>query len=348
MKKRNKIYIFIAITLVLIVTASCYLIAYNSIKIRFNDKTNFEYGEVIKSEDLVIDYDAETIDYPELNTHLIGNQKLKYKCKKGIINKTIINEIEIVDTKSPIIELKEDVVKLECGDEYELKNNISKVYDEVDGELEYQIKGEFDKDVIGTYPITVIASDLNGNKSEKVFTIEVIEKRLQVIDGVTYIDGILIVNKDISLPEDYGAVDPVAEAALEELRSDAEDAGYYLPIISGFRDYDYQVAVYWGWVESHGQEQADTFSARPGHSEHQTGLTWDIGILEDWFGETDAGIWLEEHCADYGFIIRYPLGKEEITGYKYEPWHVRYVGKEHAKKIMDSGLCLEEYLGIAD
>ena len=93
-------------------------------------------------------------------------------------------------------------------------------------------------------------------------------------------------------------------------------------------------------------EAADTYSARAGHSEHQTGLAFDLNSLEESFGETREGIWLREHCWEYGFIIRYPKGKESITGYMYEPWHVRYLGKSAAKSVFESGLCLEEYLNV--
>ena len=86
-----------------------------------------------------------------------------------------------------------------------------------------------------------------------------------------------------------------------------------------------------------GQEAADRYSARPGHSEHQSGLAADINSLYQSWGETEEGIWLNTHCADYGFIIRYPEGKESITGYMYEPWHIRYVGKELSSKLYNSG-----------
>ena len=91
---------------------------------------------------------------------------------------------------------------------------------------------------------------------------------------------------------------------------------------------------------------ADTFSARPGFSEHQTGLTIDCNTIDDAFGQTKEAQWLAEHCADYGFIIRFPDGKEDITGYQYEPWHIRYVGVDTAKEIDQLGVSLEEYLGV--
>ena len=118
-----------------------------------------------------------------------------------------------------------------------------------------------------------------------------------------------------------------------------------MPLISGYRSYAYQASLYNSYVAQDGQALADTYSARPGHSEHQSGLAFDIGALDNGYGNTPDGRWLHAHCADYGFIIRYPAGKESMTGYQYEPWHVRYVGKEIASQIMAQGITLEEYLG---
>ena len=164
-----------------------------------------------------------------------------------------------------------------------------------------------------------------------------------------YIDGILIVNKSYSLPSDYnpGGLTAECSSAFEELRQGASADGIDIYLSSGFRSYETQTYLYNGYVYYYGQATADTFSARPGHSEHQTGLAIDCNIISDAFIGTPEAIWLEEHCHEYGFIIRYPRGKESITGYKYEPWHIRYIGAENAKMIHDSGLTLEEYFGIS-
>ncbi len=163
-----------------------------------------------------------------------------------------------------------------------------------------------------------------------------------------YIDGILIVNKSYSLPKDYnpGGLTSECAQAFEELRMGAAEDGITIYLSSGFRSYETQNYLYNGYVYYYGQAVADTFSARPGHSEHQTGLAIDCNIISDAFIGTPEAIWLAEHCHEYGFIIRYPQGKESITGYKYEPWHIRYIGVENAQKIHESGLTLEEYFGI--
>ncbi len=172
-------------------------------------------------------------------------------------------------------------------------------------------------------------------------------RKLTVEDGCTYVDGILVANKSYALPESYnpGLLDEVKEA-FEQLVSDAASVGLTIYDASDYRSYSYQTTVYNSMINTYGQEYADTVSARPGHSEHQTGLTIDCNTIENGFADTAEGKWLAEHCAEYGFIIRYPDGKEEITGYAYESWHIRYVGIEHATAITEQGLCLEEYLDI--
>ncbi|HLS09059.1 D-alanyl-D-alanine carboxypeptidase family protein [Lentibacillus sp.] len=145
----------------------------------------------------------------------------------------------------------------------------------------------------------------------------------------------------------------VAATALEDMFKAADEAGLELYAQSGYRSYDRQDAIFAANVAEHGEEAANNFSARPGESEHQTGLTMDVTSpdvdfrLITAFGETDEGKWLKQHAAEYGFIIRYPEGKENITQYQYEPWHLRYVGEKAATDIMDQKITLEEYLGEA-
>ena len=134
--------------------------------------------------------------------------------------------------------------------------------------------------------------------------------------------------------------------AFNEMKVAAKQEGIALWISSGFRSYSTQYGLYNRYVAGYGKNAADTFSARAGHSEHQTGLAMDINYIEDWFGDTKEGKWVAENCHKYGFIIRYPKGKDNITGYKYEPWHIRYLGKEIATEVYNSGLSLEEFLGI--
>ena len=174
------------------------------------------------------------------------------------------------------------------------------------------------------------------------------EPIIENIDGITYVNGILIANKTYPLPESFDphGLNPVLNEAFEIMKADAAADGITLKIVSGYRSYKDQINAYTKFSNRDGKEAADRYSARPGHSEHQTGLAIDLNSVQNSFANTPAGKWLAENCVRYGFIIRYPEGKEHITGYMYEPWHVRYVGVEMAEMISESGLCLEEFLGI--
>lgn len=162
--------------------------------------------------------------------------------------------------------------------------------------------------------------------------------------GLTYIKGILIVNKRYSLPSIYNP--GVNSAALTALKAAAKAAGHAMPTCSGFRSYSTQKALYARYVAKYGKQATDTFSAQAGHSEHQTGLAFAVGSINNNYGNTKAGKWLAKNAHIYGYIIRYPKGKESKTGYMYEPWHIRYLGTEIATAVYNSGLCLEEYVGI--
>jgi zinc D-Ala-D-Ala carboxypeptidase len=144
----------------------------------------------------------------------------------------------------------------------------------------------------------------------------------------------------------------VASISLTNLFTNATKAGFDLKAVSGYRSYANQQSTYNGWVNQYGQTYADTISARAGYSEHQTGLVADVGLssgecqLETCFGDTLAGKWVAQNAQYYGFVIRYPLGKDSITGYQYEPWHLRYLGIDEAVKVYNSGKTLEEYYGV--
>lgn len=167
------------------------------------------------------------------------------------------------------------------------------------------------------------------------------------IEGLTYIQGVLIANKSYSLPSNFNpGMDSTCLNQFYKLQNDASAQGLYIYDSSDFRSYDYQSQIYNNYVARDGQAAADTYSARPGYSEHQTGLAIDVNQIDDSFIGTPEANWLEAHCHEYGFILRYPRGKQDITGYKYESWHIRYVGTDMSYAIHSSGLTLEEYFGI--
>lgn len=180
----------------------------------------------------------------------------------------------------------------------------------------------------------------------------------------------ILVNNNIPLPDGYTVETRVAETAnSKELQTEAADAyqqmkaaaaaeGVELLLCSGYRSVEYQTGLFndeldrWkadGLSEQEAYDKAKTVVAVPGYSEHNTGLAADIvtpdhQTLDEAFEETDAFLWLSQHAQEYGFILRYPIDKQAITGIIYEPWHYRYVGPENAAAIKQSGKCLEEYL----
>lgn len=143
-----------------------------------------------------------------------------------------------------------------------------------------------------------------------------------------------------------------AAKSLERLFATAKAEGVDLAEGSGYRSYQLQKFYYENYVAQSGQAEADRFSARPGTSEHQTGWATDLSAvngkcyLEECFGETPEGQWIASNAYKYGFILRYPKGKEEITGYQYEPWHLRYVGEALANELHKTEQTLEEYFGL--
>ncbi len=182
----------------------------------------------------------------------------------------------------------------------------------------------------------------------------VVNKQRHVPGG--YAPGELVV-PDISLRLNRNAeqmqVAQVIAKDLVSMSNAAKVAGYTLVLSSGYRSENLQTSFYNDYVARDGVAAADRYSARPGTSEHQTGLSIDLGRpdqrcqLATCFGGLPEGVWLRDHAHEYGFLIRYPEGKEEVTGYQYEPWHLRYVGRELAAEMHRTGVqTLEEFFDL--
>lgn len=201
------------------------------------------------------------------------------------------------------------------------------------------------------------------NSSEK-------KKEKQYIEVDTRPDSYtVLVNRDYPISKDYVPDDLVvpkvpfsfygtyeksyvrkrAARALENLFSGASEDGYTLKVVSAYRSYERQTQIYNNNVKTRGEDKTNKVSAMPGSSEHQTGLAIDVSAdsvgctIEESFARSAEGKWLKKNCYKYGFIIRYPKNKSKITGYSYEPWHIRYVGKNLAKYLKKNKLTLEEY-----
>lgn len=339
----------------------------------YNNKLTLKIGEKVPIE---VEYKIgkksykEKIAWSELpiedgKIYSIGTYKGMFFYKKLLYEVTLTVTDDIVPTIEGVknIEIYEN-------EEIDLLKNI-KVSDDSHDEVSIEVKGEYDTTKKGEYVLTYEAKDKAGNIKTEEFTLTVKEKivekpkgnsnisngvvgttskgyKIEQKNGIYYIHNILIANKTYSLPSTYApGLLPELNDAFSKLKAAALEDGIELKIISGFRSYNSQNSIYNNYVKRDGKEAADTYSARAGHSEHQTGLAIDVNSLMFDFGETKEGKWLQNNAYQYGFIIRYPEGKEHITGYRYEPWHLRYVG-ELSKELYNNGdwITLEEYLGI--
>lgn len=344
-KKKNLLIISIIILIILVIVISITFLFFNPLlKIKLIGKNEtIEVFTKYKDKGVKIEgtkNKVQTIN--KVNTNKLGTYTITYKITHLKTTKTVKRKIKVVDTTKPAITLQGNEVSIYQNDTYNEPGYTAT--DNYDKDLTSKVKttNNIDNKKAGTYEVTYSVEDSSKNKTEIKRKVNVIEK--PKTPG-TYIKGILIVNKKYSLPANYNpGVNPTASAALKQLQQAAANAGHNIPLISGFRSYSRQQTLYNNYVARDGQALADTYSARPGHSEHQTGLAFDVGKLDNNYGSTPAGTWLKENCHKYGFIIRYPKGKESITGYQYEPWHIRYLGVEYATKIMNQNITLEEYL----
>lgn len=306
---------------------------------------------VIKVDGKIIEHKStaknvkEIID--EANIELNEEDKINYRLDEKIINnqEIVINRIYSIDEEViEEIDFKEVIVK-----DYKTAIGESRVI--CDG-----IKGENKKSYTVTYE--------DGKEIDRILKSEEIIKEPTdkvVAEGIFEENSLTVcVNKNRRISSDYEPEDLIlpnvramnsesslymrkeAALALENLFNAAEEQGLYLYATSGYRSYSTQKSIY---------NPYSGYSAPPGASEHQLGLAMDVTLPEYGsrlyvkFGQSEEGIWLRENAYRYGFVIRYLEGKEDITGYNYEPWHIRYLGGELAKELYERGITLEEYYG---
>ena len=360
-KKKKIIFIGVIVLLILVIVISMLifrgkktdLILIKDLDVEINSEvTLLSFVDEVKNGN-VISEDSK------VDTTKLGSQELTIEVKNGNDTKEYKFTINIVDTTKPGIDARSEITTT-VGEEVDLLEGVT-VSDNSKEEIEVEIKGEYDYDKEGEYELEYYAKDSSGNETTQKFKLIVVSDpdnmtfttskgfKGEVIDGVTYIDGILIANKTYSLPSDYGnGLTSITQSAFNKMNADAKSLGLNLWIASGYRSYWTQNTLYNNYVAVDGKEEADTYSARPGYSEHQTGLAFDLNSVESSFASTDEGKWVKDNCYRYGLIIRYPKGKENITGYMYEPWHLRYVGVELATKLYNNGdwITLEEYFGV--
>ena len=371
MKNKYKI-----LFLILIIVGTCAYVFYESKKIIIETKTEkIQINQKIYNTDIIknLKNGKITTEKKLINTSKKGKQKIEIKIKNffGKIEKHTF-EIEIIDIEKPTIKYNKNIEITE-GDEVDLLKDVT-AEDNSKEKIKVTVKGNYDKNKPGTYELKYVAKDSSGNKAEENFTLTVKEKAKEEIkqgqnnnsnsafktskgftgttkNGMTYIDGYLIANKTYTLPSSYnpGLSQEVRNAA-EKMFSEGISGMY---IGSGFRSYSTQNTLYNNYVARDGKAAADTYSARPGHSEHQTGLAFDICVpgyacISSGFNNTPPANWLANNAHKYGFILRYPQNKTNETGYIYESWHFRYVGEDLANKLYNNGdwITMESYFGI--
>lgn len=319
--KRNTKILRIAIGLsaVFVVSLSAGLIV-NTIKANKNKPNNDLPASAVKT-----DVDGNTIDNtPSGSSNIVSITPLK-NYTAVLIGNTLPLQISMATTGS----VNSSDILWESSD-----TGIAKI--DEDGVITGVSAGKCD--------ITISAKSDPSINAHVSCTVRKAEK----IGGVNYIDNIMIINKSYGADPSFdpGELNEEVQSAFSDLCAAAAEEDLNIYNASDYRSYSLQEEIYNDYVTQYGEEMADTFSARPGFSEHQSALVIDVNSIDDTFNDTPESKWLEKHCAEYGFIIRYPKGKENITGYKYESWHIRYVGKDIAKEITELGITLDEYLGV--
>lgn len=321
----------------------------DNIKLRFGD----DYKEEYVSFSINNKKNNNIIIKSNLNTKKVGDYIVLYKLDNKYY---LFRKVSVIDDVKPEINLLgEEEMIIDYGSNY--KEPYFTATDNYDGNIKnkVKIKGKVNTKRSGTYKLMYKVSDSSGNTCKKTRTVIVKDKtqstikspEIKVLNGITYVNGILLVNKTYHLPKNYDPkVNKEALKNLKKMQADAKALGLSIPLVSGYRSYETQEKLHNKYVKKDGEKKANTYSAKPGESEHQTGLAFDIGSVDRSFANTVEAKWLAENAYLYGFIIRYPKDKTNVTGYIYEPWHVRYLGEKKAKDVYLSGLTLEEYLGV--
>lgn len=340
----------------------------------------FEYGEPIDIDNIKFDFSdiLDKHDRVKVGKHK-ATAMIKYNGKIYERNTIILVE----DTTAPSFLKFKDTAVWEMDDDWTgfLPGYEAKDFSGV--EIEFDVS-EVDFSKVGQYKSYVTARDPYNNETRKEISFKIIDSRKSLVevneaesndvDGQVvveknkvepndvddhvkvevnevepyYVNGHVIVNKKYGIPRGFASGEnPKAAKQIRALISEMKNLGMSVDgSYAGYRTYEHQNRLYTNYVKTHGQAAADISSAKPGYSEHQTGLAFDLRSPSGALLVTEPEVtWVRENAHRFGFIIRYPEGKTHITGYKYEPWHLRYMGLD-AESIYLSGLTLEEYYEI--
>ncbi|MFV0255018.1 MAG: D-alanyl-D-alanine carboxypeptidase family protein [Erysipelotrichaceae bacterium] len=318
---------------------------YNAININFIADLNLEINSEIDPNTLVKNTSG-SIEYPNVDTSKLGELELTFiVTNDNGATREFKKVFHVVDTTAPDLKLANTKVFID-NNAVDLLGNVELASDNSNENIAVEVSGDIGE-VGQIYPITYTLSDSSGNTTVKTayylynVTPDTLKKPL-------FIKDILFVDKDIPLPKDYDpGRDVDADLAFSSLLNDMNDLGYTVKESSVYRNYEAQQKLYDKSLEIYGNN-IGLYVGTPGYSEHQTGLAFDITDGSGDFANSKAYTWLKENCAEYGFILRYPHDKTDITGYSYEAWHWRYVGVTTAREIMSNNLTLDEYLGLVN
>ena len=382
--KKKKIIIISIIIIILIISSILIFLNYQEMEVTIKEKIEVPLNSKLTNLDNITNLKNGQIitDEKTIDTSKIGEQKINISIKNKLGKvKEYHYTVNVYDDEKPSIIFSKELT-IEEGQNIDLLKDV-KVEDNSQEKITPSVEGNYDINEPGKYQLYYVAKDSSDNEAKEEFTLIVKEKKKEttsndtisnsqetktfttskgfkgvIKDGITYIDGYLIVNKTYSLPSSYGtSLTSTTKNAFNKMQAAAKLDGINIYIASGFRSYQTQNRLYTNYVARDGKAKADTYSARPGHSEHQSGLAFDIcshdldgqdACINSNFDNTDQAKWLAQNAYKYGFILRYPKGKTNETGYKYESWHFRYVGTDLSTKLYNNGdwLTMENYFGI--
>lgn len=382
--KKKKIIIISIIIIILIISSILIFLNYQEMEVTIKEKIEVPLNSKLTNLDNITNLKNGQIitDEKTIDTSKIGEQKINISIKNKLGKvKEYHYIVNVYDDEKPSIIFSKELT-IEEGQNIDLLKDV-KVEDNSQEKITPSVEGNYDINEPGKYQLYYVAKDSSDNEAKEEFTLIVKEKKKEssqndslsnpqetktfttskgfkgvIKDGITYIDGYLIVNKTYSLPSSYGtSLTSTTKNAFNKMQAAAKLDGINIYIASGFRSYQTQNRLYNNYVARDGKAKADTYSARPGHSEHQSGLAFDIcshdldgqdACINSNFDNTDQAKWLAQNAYKYGFILRYPKGKTNETGYKYESWHFRYVGTDLSTKLYNNGdwLTMEDYFGI--
>jgi D-alanyl-D-alanine carboxypeptidase len=312
--------------------------------INYYEKYNF-----LDSKDVVmiVNYDADKIDYNDILILLISNNNFKaenleryvnyYENNPNISENSVISIVNN-NVDNFIDEYNDFILDLIDGD-YFIVENVKRYLDYYN-----KVDNISSKDVI-----SAVNSNIDYDFYTNIKDVDISKGNLVLVNKYYILDKNFVPDNLVNIDPKYGHPYQLKSDVYEQYKKMCEDAileNLYLFATSPYRSYSTQASLYANYTNTRGKQAADTFSARAGHSEHQTGLAIDIVSKNSNFNSFDETMefsWMKENAHKYGFILRYPKGKEYLTGYMYEPWHYRYVGEEVATKIVELDITYEEY-----